>query len=232
MQNAHRTGPLDIDFRHLRTFLTLARLGNFSQTGREVALSQSAVSRHIRALEDTLGLRLFQRLGRRAVLTSAGHTLRTRLATLMREAESVPRVIRDLAEGVRGDIRIGASITAAHAILPPLFGAYRRRYPDVAVTLQPGNSAHALETLARGEIDLAFVGSDALPPGTHVVAEIPDQIVFIAPRAHPLAGRRLRPADLAGCDFIQRDAASDTRALVDRWFQAERVQPRTVMEVG
>ena len=232
MRDQHRTSLPDIDFRHLRTFLTLARLGNFSRTGQQVALSQSAVSRHIRALEDTLGLRLFQRLGRRAVLTSAGQTLRTRMKTLMREAESLPRVIRDLAEGVRGDIRIGASITAAHTILPPLLGAYRRRYPRVELALQPGDSADVLDTLARGEIDLAFVGSDALPPGTSVVAEIPDQVLFIAPRAHPLAGRRLRPVDLAGCHFIQRDASSDTRALVGRWFQAQRVQPRTVMEVG
>ncbi|MBI1873021.1 MAG: LysR family transcriptional regulator [Acidobacteria bacterium] len=232
MRNRHRTSLPDMDFRHLRTFLTLARLGNFSQTGQHVGLSQSAVSRHIRALEDTLGLPLFQRLGRRAVLTSAGQTLRTRLETIMRETEAVPRVIRDLAEGVQGDIRIGASITAAHAVLPALLGAYRRRYPKVALALQPGNSADVLETLARGEIDLAFVGSDALPPGTSVVAEIPDQVLFIAPPAHPLAGRRLRSADLAGCDFIQRDAPSDTRALVGRWFQAERVEPRTVMEVG
>jgi DNA-binding transcriptional LysR family regulator len=78
----------DIDFRYLRTFLALARFGNFSETGRQVGLSQPAVSRHVRALEDALGVRLFERLGRRAVLTSAGEALRTRLETLMREAES------------------------------------------------------------------------------------------------------------------------------------------------
>jgi DNA-binding transcriptional LysR family regulator len=222
----------DIDFGHLRTFLTLARLGNFSQTGRHLGLSQSAVSRHIRALEDTLGLRLFQRLGRRAVLTSAGQTLQTRMATLMREAEALPRVMKDLAEGVQGDIRVGASITSAHAVLPSLLGAYRHRYAKVALALQPGNSADVLASLARGEIDLAFVGSDTLPPGTSALAEIADHLVLIAPPAHPLAGRRLKSADLAGFDFIQRDAQSDTRALVDRWFQAERVKPRTVMEVG
>jgi DNA-binding transcriptional LysR family regulator len=92
----------DIDFKYLRTFLALAQFGNFSETGRQVGLSQPAVSRHVRAVEDALGLRLFERLGRRAVLTSAGEALRTRLATLMREAESLPRVIRDLADGVHG----------------------------------------------------------------------------------------------------------------------------------
>src|SRR2546425_9989834 len=119
MQNRHRK-LLDIDFQHLRTFLSLAESGNFSQTGREVGLSLSAVSRHIRALEDSLALRLFERLGRRAVLTSVGQALRTRLETLIREAESLPRLLRDLAEGVQGAVRIGASITAANALLPPL----------------------------------------------------------------------------------------------------------------
>lgn len=231
MQEQHSSVP-DIDLRHLRTFVALAQLGNFSRTGERVGLSQSAVSRHIRALEDALSVRLFERLGRRAVLTSAGQTLRTRLEALMREADFLPRVIRDLAEGVRGDVRIGASITAANAILPPLLGAYRRRYPRVALALQAGNSAHVLELLARGEVDLALVGSEALPSGASVLAEIPDEVLLIAPRTHHLASRRLRSAELAGCDFIQRDIASDTRVLVARWFQAERVQPRTVMEVG
>src|SRR4029077_9909835 len=152
MLNLHRNLP-DIDFGHLRTFLALAHVANFSDTGRRVGLSQSAVSRHIRGLEEMLGVRLFDRLGRRAVLTSAGRALRTRLQTLMREAEALPRVIRDLAEGVGGDLRIGASITAANAIVPPVLGAYRRRYPNVELALQPGKSAHVLETMESGEID-------------------------------------------------------------------------------
>ena len=231
MQKLHSNLP-DINFSHLRTFLALAQVANFSETGRRLGLSQSAVSRHIRGLEEMLGVRLFERLGRRAVLTSAGRALQTRLQTLMREAESLPRVIRDLAQGVRGDLRIGASVTAANAIVPLVLGAYRRQYPDVELALQPSNSARLLETLRSGEIDLAFVGCEAPPPGVSVLAEIPDEVVLIASRAHPFAGRRIKQEDLRGCDFIHRDAGSDTRALVARWFQAEGVQPRTLMEVG
>ena len=231
MRNPHSSLPY-LDFQHLRTFLALARFGNFSQTGRQVALSQSAVSRHIRALEDSLGVRLFERLGRQAVLTSAGEALRTRVENLMREAESLPRLLRDLAEGVQGEVRIGASITAANSILPPLLGDYRRRYPTVELALQPDNSARVLESLARGEVDLAIVGSDALPPTATVLAEIPDEVLLVAPRSHPLAGRRVKLNDLVGCDFIQREAASDTRALVAHWFRAEGVQFRNIMEVG
>lgn len=231
MQKPHSNSP-DIDFRHLRTFLALVQVANFSETGRRLGISQPAVSRHIRGLEETLGLRLFERLGRRAVLTSAGRAVRTRFQTLMREAETLPRVIRDLAEGVIGNLRIGASVTAANAILPSILGAYRRRYPNVELALQPNNSARALETLGRGEIDLAFVGCETVPLEVSVLAEIPDEVVLVASRGHSFAGRRVSSEDLKSCDFIQRDPESDTRALVARWFQAVGVQPRTVMEVG
>ena len=231
MQKQHSRFP-DIDFRHLRTFLALAQVANFSETGRQLGLSQSAVSRHIHGLEETLGARLFERLGRHARLTSAGRTLRTRLQTLMREAESLPRVVQDLAKGVVGDLRIGASTTAANAILPPLLGAYRRRYPNVHLSLQPGNSGRILEVLNRGEVDLAFLSRETLPAGATAVAEINDEIVMIAPRAHPFAGRRISVDDLKGCDFIQRDPESDTGARVGSWLRAEGVQPRIVMEAG
>jgi len=231
MQKLHSNLP-DMNLRHLRTFLALAHGANFSETGRLLGLSQSAVSRHICGLEEMLGVRLFERLGRRAVLTSAGRTLRTRLQALMREAESLPRIVRDLADGVRGDLRIGASVTAANAIVPPVLGAYRRQYPNVELSLQPSNSARVLEALGCGEIDLAFVGAEALPPGVTVLAEILDEVVLIASRAHLFAGRRIRWEDLKDCDFIHRDAGSDTRAVVAQWFQAAGVQPRTLMEVG
>lgn len=230
MQHPNRNVP-DIDFRYLRTFLALAQFGNFSETGRRVGLSQPAVSRHIRAVEDALGVRLFERLGRRAVLTSAGKALRTRLESLMREAEALPPLIRDLAEGVHGDVRIGATITAANAILPPLLGEYRRSYPGVELALQPGSSARVLEALTRGEINLALVGSDILPPQVTVLGEIPDQVVLIVAPEHSLAGRRVKSGDLRGCEFIQREPASDTRALVTRWFEAEGVEARNIMDV-
>ncbi|GAC1440119.1 MAG: hypothetical protein NVS1B11_34710 [Terriglobales bacterium] len=231
MQKLH-SNLFDLNLRYLRTFLALARVANFSETGRQLGLSQSAASRHISGLEEMLGVRLFERLGRRVALTSAGRTLRTRLQTLMHEAESLPRIIRDLVEGVGGNLRIGASVTAANAIVPPVLCAYRRQYPNVELSLQPGNSARLLEGLGCGEIDLAFVGAEALPPRVTILAEIPDEVVLIASRAHLFAGRRIRWEDLKDCDFIHRDAGSDTRALVAQWFQAEGVQPRTLMEVG
>jgi len=232
MQNQHSNRLPDIDFRHLRTFFALAQIGNFSAAGRTLGLSQPAVSRQIGTLEYALGVRLFERLGRRAVLTFAGNALRKRLERLMREAESLPRLIADLTEGVRGELRIGSSTTPANAIVPALLGTYRRRYPQVRLTLETSNSNRILESLERGAIDLAFVGADFLPEPVSVMAGIPDELFLIASSKHAFARGRISVDDLRTCDFIHRDAGSHTRALVDQWFHAQHVRPRTVMEVG
>jgi len=231
MHISHRT-LYQLNFQHLRSFLTLARLENFSRTGEQVGLSQSAVSRHIRALEDSLGMRLFERIGRRAVLTSAGRILRTRLGTLMREADTLSRVLKDLSEGIQGDLRIGACITAANALLPQVLGLYRQKYPDVGLALQPGNSADIVENLRRGEIDFAFVALDRLPSDVTVLAEIPDDLVLFAAPNHQLSLRHeLKPRDLSDCDFIQRETPSDTHAMVTGWLEAEGIEVRNLMDV-
>jgi DNA-binding transcriptional LysR family regulator len=232
MQDQHRTQLPDIDFRHLRTFVALAQVGNFSAAGRTLGLSQSAVSRQIGALEMAFSMRLFDRLGRRARLTFAGNALRARLERLMREAESLPRALADLREGVQGELRIGASTTLANTVVPPLLSTYRRKFPQVRLALENSTAPRLFESLERGAIDIAFTATEALPSAITVVAELPDELVLIASQSHPLAKKRIAIEELRNCDFIQRDSGSHTRQLVELWFQAERVQPRTAMEVG
>lgn len=232
MQIMHNTKLPDIDFRHLRAFLALAQIGNFSATARTLAVSQSAVSRQILALEAALGVRLFERLGRRAVLTFAGNALRARLERLVREAESLPRLIADLSEGVRGELRIGAATTPANTIVPALLIAYRRRYPEVRLALEINNSERLLESLQRGVIDVAFVAAKTVPPAILLLAETPDELVLIASPSNPLTHRPLKPEDLCDCEFIERLSGAHTRTVVEQWFQSQRVQPRSRMEVG
>ena len=218
-------------FDQLQTFLALAQIENFSRAGERTGLSQSGVSRRIRLLEESLGVRLFERLGRRAVLTSAGRTLRARLEILMREAETLPRLLRDLAEGVQGELRLGASITAANALLAPILGLYRQRYPNVELALKPGASGDVLESLRRGELDVAFVACDTLPGDLTTLGDIPDELVLIGAPGHRLCRSRLKAKDLEGCDFIQRESSSDTRRLIGQWFEKNGIHVRTLMDV-
>jgi DNA-binding transcriptional LysR family regulator len=141
-------------------------------------------------------------------------------------------MLKDLAEGIHGDLRIGACITAANAILPRPLGLYRHKYPHVGLVLEPGNSPDIIESLQRGEIDIAFVASDRLPADIASLAEIPDELVLFAAPNHRMALKRtLKPEDLSSCDFIQREASSDTHGMVMRWLAAESVEIRTLMDV-
>ena len=131
--------------------------------------------------------------------------------------------MRDLSEGIQGDLRIESCITAANAFLPQVLGLYRQKYPHVGLALQPGNSAVIVENLRRGEIDIAIVASERLPSDVAVLAKIPDDLVLFAAPNHRFSLRRgLRPEDLSDCDFIQREAPSDTRAMVKRWICGRR----------
>ena len=231
MQKTHRMlGQLNL--QHLHTFQSLARIQNFSRVGEQVGLSQSAVSRHIRALEDSLGLRLFDRIGRRVVLTPEGKVLRSRLEALAREADALPGLLQDLSAGVRGDLSIGACITAANAFLPSVLGRFRQQYPSVALGFRPSSTEDSIDSLRRGEMDLAFVAADRLPPEVTTLAEIPDDLVLISgPKRKHSPRRALKPGALSDLEFIQREESSDTRALLTRWLEAEGIVVRDVMDV-
>ena len=221
-----------LNLQHLHTFQLLARIQNFSRVGEQIGLSQSAVSRHIRALECSLGLRLFDRIGRRVVLTPEGKVLRSRLEALVREADALPGLLQDLSEGVKGDLGIGACITAANAFLPTVLGRYRKKYPSVVLRFQPLSTEDSIESLRRGEIDLAFVASDRLPTSITTLAEIPDELVLISgPKRKHALHRMLQPGELSAREFIQREDSSDTRALLMRWLESEDVAVRNVMDV-
>lgn len=193
---------------------------------------RGAVSRHVRALEDSLGLRLFERVGWRAVLTSAWRVLRARLETLLREADTLPQVLKDLSEGVQG-----ASESARAS--PLLTRSCRLFWGSIAKNTRGSDwlcsraaARRVIENLRRGEIDVAFVASDRLPSDATTLAEIPDELVLIAAPNHKTSLRRgLKPGDLSGCDFIQREPTSDTRALVAHWFEAEGIQVQNLMDV-
>jgi len=88
-----------------------------------------------------------------------------------------------------------------------------------------------LETLVRGEVEIGFVAVDSVPSHATALAEIRDDLVLVAGATHRLCRRRLRPADLTGCDFIHRESSSDTRRLVTRWLERNRIQVRTLMDI-
>ena len=129
-----------MDLRQLEIFVKVAELGSFSRAAEALFLTQPTVSEHIRTLEDELGVRLLDRLGRGAVVTRAGQLLSSyakRMLALSREA----RQAMDAFQGrMSGDLQVGASTIPGEYVLPAMIGRFKEKYPDISITLLIGDS--------------------------------------------------------------------------------------------
>jgi len=167
--------------RELKTFVCVARRGTFAAAGREVGLTQSAVSAQIKNLEDTLGVALFDRTGRAANLNAAGQravALADEILQLFGRMGSP-----DSANDFRGALRIGAISTAQTGILPQALVLLRSKAPFIEASLVPGVSLNLLSQVDAGELDLAIMIKPpfSLPKELHAEVIAKEPFVLIMP---------------------------------------------------
>ena len=181
-----------LSFVHLRTFLTVIKLGSFTRAAHELSLTQPAVSGHIAALESEFGMALFNRTGKKIVLTDAGSILQKGARDILDRVEDLKGELNDLKALRGGTIRIGASKIIGVYMLPRILMAFRDQFPDIELQISI-HSAHTISAQVEDNAyDLAIVGEgDQIASrniGTKVIGE--DRLVVIASPHHPLANRR------------------------------------------
>src|SRR5215831_651197 len=145
-----------LDSRQLRAFCVLARTGSFTQTARELHLTQSGISHSVKALERDVACRLFDRLGKKVVLTQAGEQLLHHANKILQEMENAREALAHLGKWGRGRIRLGASTTACQHILPTVLREFKESFPEHNITIEPGDSPGLVASLLRRRIDLAL----------------------------------------------------------------------------
>lgn len=216
--------------RQLRTFVAVARAGSFSAAGRQLNISQPAVSKQMQELEGEIGAKLFER-GRRLVMTEVGQALFQDVEHLLLAAEHVEAVLESRTT-LRGHLEIGAS-TVWEYLLPRLAADFQKQHAEVYIGLRIANSEQIVRLVARKEVRMGFVGA---PPGSLEVEATPagqDELLFIAPKGHPLALRAAtHPAALLGQPFVLRERDSATAQIGLRHLRLLGIEPRVVMELG
>ena len=204
---------------HLRTFLAVRRHLNYTRAAEEVFLSQPAVSRHVRQLEEELGVRLFEQLGKSLHLTDAGRTLGVEAVRILGSLERTAEAVRAYRSAEHGSLRIGASTTPGLYLLPRLLGRFRKRYPDVDLHYAVENSLTIERMIVRNELDLGLVGAHLANEDLDLRPVLDDEIVCFAAPSHPLARRRrIAPRSLAAETWIIRKEGSATRRLFETWL--------------
>lgn len=213
----------------LRAFHGVATWGGFSKAADKMAISQPALSDHVRKLEETYGVQLFVRGTRSITLTDLGRKLFA-LAERQIEVETAARDLLQRARKVEeGHITIGAD-AAMHAL--PLIRAFRAKHPAVRFRVISGNSANLIERLEAFEIDFAVVAD--VPPAPTFSARLlrEDQLVAFVASDHPWARRtNLKLTELAATPLIMREQGSETRRLIEERFNELGLSPDDVTEI-
>jgi len=172
-----------MELRHLRYFLMIAQTENVRRASRNLHVTQPAITRQLRDLEEELGVDLFERLPRGVKLSAAGRAYQEDVSQIMAAIDQArERAIR-VAAGEMGILRIGyLEIGAWKGIVPETFQAYTRKYPSLRLELLPDNTARQYELLERGEIDGGFVYPfDDLPEGCEAIPVRNSDIVLATP---------------------------------------------------
>jgi len=223
---------MHLTLRQLKVFESVARLLNYTRAARELHLTQPAVSMQIKQLEDSLGVALFEQLGKRIHLTDAGQEVLGYARTINQQLDELEGVL-DRIKGLSGGrLRISVATTANYFI-PTLLGTFARRYPDVTVTLDVTNREILLRQISENSVDLAIMGQP--PAGLDVEAQafLENPLVIVAPPDHPLARQETIPlARLQDEVFLVREPGSGTRIAMERFFSERRMHLKTGMEVG
>jgi DNA-binding transcriptional LysR family regulator len=193
-----------VELRQIRSFLSIAETLHFGQTAELIHLSQPALSLQIRALEQEIGVRLFERNRRKTTLTAAGFAFRdSAVAALSRLVEATRRA-RLAASGKLGLLRIGFISTAGSELVPDIFRRFRALNPEVEFSLRAITTADQVKMLETGSLEIGFL---RLPIGAHsgldVVTVHRERFVLVVPASHKLAKKKkVRLSEVSGQDFV------------------------------
>ncbi|MHB1131065.1 MAG: LysR substrate-binding domain-containing protein [Chloroflexota bacterium] len=222
-----------MNLEQLQTFCAVAEQGGFSRAAAARYLAQSTVSMQIAGLEKELGVRLFERLGWRVVLTDAGRDLLGRTTRILSEVEDARRAMAEHRGLVAGRLQIGASHTVGNYVVPNLFGQYNALYPGVRLVLEIATTPRVAERVAEGSLDLGLV--EAPVEGSDLVTRPfqTDELVLLVPKTHPWVGLgAIDPAELATERFITREPDSVSRRIVRERLRALGVELQPTLEMG
>ncbi|MDF0605043.1 LysR family transcriptional regulator [Neisseriaceae bacterium TC5R-5] len=219
---------LRLSLRELEVFSAIAEYGSVTRAAAAVALTQSAASQALDKLENQLGVRLFDRIGKRLELNEHGRLLWPKARALLDAAHD----IQGLFDGGALSLKIGASSTIANYLLPHQLAAFRRIWPDSRLELEVGNTREIIEAVAGLRVDFGFIEGSCQHPDLINLPWLADELLVFVASTHPLAGRQISRQELAAADWILRESGSGTREEVNRLLLPHLSTLKLSMELG
>lgn len=223
-----------MDIASLSAFIAVAETRSFSRAAEHLFMTQPAISKRIAALEQDLGVSLFDRLGRSIDLTEAGITLLPSARRIVADIATSREEVRSLNEAVAGRLRLGTSHHIGIHRLPPVLKAYTQSCPQVDLDLLFMDSEQACEQVAEGSLELAIVTLPDRPePGLLTDTIWPDPLAIVCARDHALAGgQSIVPGLLSEYPAVLPARGTVTRSILFKALEPHAVRVETALETN
>lgn len=220
-----------MDFDQLETFLEVARHASFSRAAERRFRTQPAISSQIRALEEEVGAKLFDRSGGKVALTGAGKIFQQYAEQTLEARKTMMVTVAEMERVPRGEIVVGANEGTCLHILPEVFAEFRKLYPEVGVQISRLERAKILESIIDNSVDFGVVSTPVDDKRLTVVTIHRDELVIIVPPNHPLsAAKKAAIADVAQFPLLLPKVGR-TRDSLEDLFHERGLKPRIAMEL-
>jgi DNA-binding transcriptional LysR family regulator len=220
-----------MDFDQLETFLAVARYSSFSRAAERRFRTQPAISSQIRALEEEVGARLFDRSGGRVALTGAGKVFQQYAEQTLDSRRSMLTAVAEMERVPRGEIVVGANEGTCLHILPEVFAEFRKLYPEVGVQISRLERAKIMESINDNSVDFGVVSTPVDDKRLTTVNIHQDELVIIAPPQHSLSHLKASTVAEVAQFPLLLPRAGRTRDALDHLLEERRLKPRIAMEL-
>lgn len=217
--------------KHLQLFITVAEKQSFSRAAEEHYMTQPAVSQYIRALEDSIGMRLLERSNKYVRLNKAGEIVYHYGKEILGLYTTMQTIVDDLTNKANGPLTIGASYTFGEYVLPKIIADLKARYPDIEPTVIIGNTAKIADLVATHQLDVGVVEGHFDEKEMMIEEFARDEMVIVASPQHKLLHKETYVGinDLEKERWIVREKGSGTREATERLFQQFSITPSRLM---
>ena len=225
-----------LDLRQLRYFILVAEAESLSRAAAAISIAQSALSRQIRKLEDSLGMPLLYRHGRGVTLTEEGAKLLANAKPVLTRIEEIEQQLKADRKAVRGAVKLGLPPSISAVLSGPLLQEFRANYPEASLRIVDGFSVHIHEWLASGRLDFAIYYAPAKSPGLHTELLVAEDLYLFGPnkRVGPFRPRRrttISFQELATLPLVLPTAQHGLRRQINRAATRKGVKLRVEIEL-
>ncbi len=222
-----------MNFRKLKIFYETAQHLNMTKVAKEMYISQPSISQSINELESELGVKLFDRIGKKLYLTHEGEVFLNYTRRILNLYDESVKIIRDININEKGKLVIGASTTIGIYILPEIIKEFSSKFKDIEISLIIENTKNIEKLILENKVDFAFVEGDI--HSEEIIKEViwKDELVFICGEENALKNfKQVSVNEIANEKLIMREEGSGTREHTELFFKKNKIKFSTFLELG